>query len=306
MRTTTLPFLLCGLLWASAARAADQPAKPLTNADVVELHRVGLEDAVILEKIKASPADFDVTVKALGELKAAGLSGAVIAEMVKASARKPVSPDAPEPATALSPEDLNDPTKPHAPGIWLWQENGGAAKMVQLTASVVSKIESSWHGPFGSVHRRAVLPGERAALQIDETRPTFYFYFEMTGTSFGTRQSAVTSPNEFRLARAEIKDPGKPEARRRLEIGKFGPWGGSSEGLPEEVSRAFDFEEVQPGVFKVRPQHELERGEYWFIFAGVPHMVFGGFTQSGGKVFDFGIQNATPVGPEPRAKTKGK
>ena len=301
---TQLINLLFVWLWAVCSVAAGQEKEKLTNADVVQLQKLDLGSNAIIEKIKRSRCEFDVSIKGLAQLKEAGVSNEVIQAVIAASGSANIQAD---PSQPMSPEDLNDPAKPHPPGIWVWQENVGAVKMVRLTASVISKIEGSWHGPYGSVHRRAVLAGERAALQMAEPRPTFYFYFERTETGFGTQESAVTSPNDFLLAQVEVKDKGKPEVRRRLEIGKFGPWGGSSQGVSEKATRAFDFEQVKPGIFKVQPQRNLEGGEYWFVFAGaMPHSFFGGFGEKGGKVFDFGIQGQAQDDPKPRARKNRK
>ena len=65
-------FLLTFLLWPAAAFAHDA----LTNADIVELVRAGLGDQIIIRKISESNARFDVSVKALVELKKAGVAPA--------------------------------------------------------------------------------------------------------------------------------------------------------------------------------------------------------------------------------------
>jgi hypothetical protein len=60
---------------------------PLTNADVLKLKGVGLGDQVIIDKIKASRAEYRLDVNDIVELKQAGLSDAVISAMVQASQR---------------------------------------------------------------------------------------------------------------------------------------------------------------------------------------------------------------------------
>jgi len=78
----------------------------LTNADVVELSRSGLAQAVILRKIGTSRTNFDVTAKALIELKAAGVNDDVIAFMMDATeaVRTWSSSDRVNVATAQAPD----------------------------------------------------------------------------------------------------------------------------------------------------------------------------------------------------------
>ncbi|NJM52289.1 MAG: hypothetical protein HC846_02170 [Blastocatellia bacterium] len=55
----------------------------LTNAEIVEMTKVGLSQKVILEKIKSSVCEFDASAKSLIELKKAGVDDEVISELLK-------------------------------------------------------------------------------------------------------------------------------------------------------------------------------------------------------------------------------
>ena len=55
----------------------------LTNADVIAMSKAKLSSEVIIEKIKTADANFDVTTKALIELKTESVEDAVIAAVVK-------------------------------------------------------------------------------------------------------------------------------------------------------------------------------------------------------------------------------
>ena len=59
----------------------------LTNADVVKLKAAGLSDQLIIDKIKASPANYRLDVDDLVELKKAGIPDTVTAAMLQASQR---------------------------------------------------------------------------------------------------------------------------------------------------------------------------------------------------------------------------
>ena len=59
-----------------------QPARPLTNEDVLKMVESKLASEVVVEKIKASPCDFDTSPPALGRLKEAGVPDALLLVMV--------------------------------------------------------------------------------------------------------------------------------------------------------------------------------------------------------------------------------
>jgi hypothetical protein len=62
-------------------------ARPLTNADVLKLQAAGLTEQLIIDKIKASPADYHLDTDDLVGLKQTGLSDAIIGAMIQASHR---------------------------------------------------------------------------------------------------------------------------------------------------------------------------------------------------------------------------
>ncbi|HEX8722893.1 MAG TPA: hypothetical protein VF736_19900 [Pyrinomonadaceae bacterium] len=59
-----------------------QPAAPLTNADVLKMVEAKVVPEVVVEKIKASPCDFDTSPEGLGRLKEAGVPDALLLVMV--------------------------------------------------------------------------------------------------------------------------------------------------------------------------------------------------------------------------------
>ena len=89
-REITLPGVV-----ASAVAPAVPPrafsGTALTNADVLKLKNVGLGDQLIIEKIKASPANYHLDTSDIIELKHAGLSDAVIGAMLEALQPSPSS-----------------------------------------------------------------------------------------------------------------------------------------------------------------------------------------------------------------------
>lgn len=78
-----------------AAQTA-QPHAPLTNADVLKMFGAGVATEVIVEKLKASPCDFDTSPAALARLKEAGVPDSLLLLMVLSpkcnATRAPVAP----------------------------------------------------------------------------------------------------------------------------------------------------------------------------------------------------------------------
>jgi hypothetical protein len=98
-RTLTALFLLLAVFPAAAAQSNDaakivqpseppqaaqprQPARPLSNEDVLGMVEAQLATEVVVEKIKTSPCDFDTSPAALKRLKGAGVPDALLLLMV--------------------------------------------------------------------------------------------------------------------------------------------------------------------------------------------------------------------------------
>jgi hypothetical protein len=88
-----LPNVTAPIPTAAATPAPVAPAQrplsgsPLTNADVLKLKGAGLSDQFIIDKIKASPANYHLDVDDLVELKKAGIPETIIDAMIQASQR---------------------------------------------------------------------------------------------------------------------------------------------------------------------------------------------------------------------------
>jgi len=87
-----------GVPAAQSGRPAQdaQPARPLTNADVLKMVEAQLPTEVVVEKIKASPCDFDTSPEALGSLKQAGVPDSLLLVMVMSPKCAP-QPQPPQP-----------------------------------------------------------------------------------------------------------------------------------------------------------------------------------------------------------------
>jgi hypothetical protein len=254
-----------GTDWLSFSAVAGD--ETLTNQSVILMQQLGFGDAVILEKIKTSKCDFDVSLDGLKQLKEAKVSDAVIQAMISTKSTAP-GRDAKSAVTG----DPNDPNAPHESGVWLYQEADGSKKMTKVEGE--SYRLWSGAGPFGGA-TRAVLSGIKAQLQVSSHRPVFYMYFGDAGQGI----MGTMNPNDMPLAKLDLKEKTQ---ERLLVIGSVAPFAGYNSGIKKESLRAVDAVNVCPGVYKVTPQMDLADGEYAFC-----NSVTGGMAV--GKMFCFGI-----------------
>ena len=103
-------LLIAALTLVSAAGSSAQTQKPLTNADITNMTKQGLEASLIVKDIQASATDFDTSPQALIDLKAAGVSQSVMEAMVSAQGTKPSA--AVEPVRGASAAGGANPSAP--------------------------------------------------------------------------------------------------------------------------------------------------------------------------------------------------
>ena len=87
--------------------AIPNKARPLSNNDVLNMHKAGLPTEVLVAKIRSSLCDFDTYPAALGTIKSAGIADSVILSMVEAptfhsETAAPATPDVPATASPYS------------------------------------------------------------------------------------------------------------------------------------------------------------------------------------------------------------
>ena len=270
----------------------------LTNAKIVEMVRLGLDDEIIVEKIRQSECRCDTDTNALAKLKTAKVSKAIMMAMLEASSNKdfPPSPDTKsysESGGNDSPKNApNNSTKSNGassktlaqmsePGIYLFEDG----KATAIEPTIYSGTKASFLGSaltYGIKNSkiRAVVRGKSANMQVKSARPEFYFIFSREYGNSGAVMSgiagyAATSPAEFMMIIMKQK-----ENSREAVLGEVGITGMST-GAPDKFIREYSFEKIKPGVYKVVPKSDLAPGEYCFYYAGA-----GG---AASKVFDFSV-----------------
>lgn len=286
LRTTTCiltTVLVLTFSFAAAAQTGSSSDEVLTNDKVIAMIKAGLPPAIIVNKIRTSKTNFNTSTEELIRLQNARVPAEIMNAMVDASHAASNS-NSRTGAGDVSRADPNDPASAHEAGIYLLLERDGQRKMIQLEPTVSKQSKTG--GVFKSVMTygiakmsyKASLSGERASLQIDQARPVFYFYFEVKGSGLSTSSSYATSPNEFAMVKLDQKSN-----TREVIVMQANAFGAQS-GTMDKASRAFHYEKIAPGVYKVTPQVDLADGEYGFYNAA-------GIGPSGGaKIFDFSIK----------------
>jgi hypothetical protein len=282
---------------ASAQEHKVSGEEVLTNEKIVTMTRAGLSATLIVNKIRSSKTNFNVSTDELIRLKQAKVSDDIINAMVEASSSASASISRTG-AGDVARTDANDPLSAHEAGIYLIEEKDGQKRMTELEPSISSQSKSggfftsAMTGGLTKIKSKAVLASPNARLQISNPRPVFYFYFEVKSSGLSNSgnvyASSSTSPNEFVLVEMDGKKNG-----RELVVGQFNAFGAQS-GTLDKYARAFDYEKIAPGVYKVTPRVDLTGGEYGFFYGGSTPLAGYGYFGAGvsPKIFDFGIKLA--------------
>jgi hypothetical protein len=288
-KRTRATALAAVLLAAPSLAAAQAPQREvLTNDAVIEMVKAGLSPTIVASKVATSDPNFDLSSAELVRLKQNGVPDEVIEAMMRSVNPSP-DPSSrsrtvltrtapPNPAASASAPGL-----PSSSGIFISKPEG----LTQLDPTIYtqSKATGAWKTALtygvAKTRTKSVLSGRHARLQVDDPRPVFYFDFEVSsaGLSYSSWYGPSTNPGEFVLVKLDEK-----KDARELETGSFN-FAGSQSGAAAKQLRAFDFEKLRPGIYKVVPKQPLEEGEYCFVYAGAAAV-----STSSSHVYDFGVK----------------
>jgi hypothetical protein len=259
----------------------------MNNSEVVSLAKAGLNKSIIINKIRTSKTNFDLSTNSLIQLKTAGVDDEIVAAMLEAKSGKTMIVTATAGGSNVS-KDMNDPMTPHNYGIYLFEDKNGAKKMTQLAPNVSAQNRTGgkWtsHLTYGlsKVKTKANLPGTTANLQVKDSRPVFYFYLDTKSGGLNTASGVPSTPNEFTLIKFNIRSD-----NREVTIAKENVFGAKG-GLSDEYVVPFDAQDMGEGIFKITPKSDLKNGEYGF------YLINSGNSNAnaaiGAKFFDFGVK----------------
>ncbi len=255
----------------------------LNNKNIIELVKVGLGKSTIISKINSSYPRFDLSIDSLIYLKKSGVQEEIVTAMINKDTE--VRNAKPSSLHSVGNTDIKS-------GIYYCE--GDPCKFKELEPSVYSSANSGsglltaiTYG-VAKTNSKAMLSGKEANLQIPDSLPSFYFYFDQSqaGTLSGSTvrwfQSA-TSPNEFVLVKFKISSNKK---NREVVTGSWNSYQGMTSGIDDVQRVEFKYQKISSGVYKVYFLKSLNDGEYCFMYAGAASEFNGMPVQ---KVFDFGV-----------------
>lgn len=294
-RNKFLILLLAITIVFTAGISTFAQEETMTNDEVIMLVKNGLSESIVVNKIRTSKTDFDLSTDELIKLKKAGVSDAVVNAMLEAKSGKmnktTSAPGGGGGGIVGMTDDPNNPQSKHGYGIYMYEEVGGERKMTQLQPNVSAQTRtgglftSSMTYGIGKVKQKANLPNRNASLQIKDSSPVFYFYLDTNSGGLNTTSGIPSTPNEFVLVRFNQRSD-----NREITIGKANAFGAKG-GLSDEYVVQFTAEDMGNGTFKITPSSNLTKGEYAFFLTNSGSSNAG--TAVGLKFFDFGV-NMTP------------
>ncbi len=128
-RVRLLALGLCVTLAMAPAMAAQETGKPLTNQDVIDMVKSGLQESTVVAAIQANPTNLDVSAPALIKLNKAGVSQKILDTMLAAESRKRNPPATPTPAASAT---MPSPFGGATAGINLFSTSSGPQPSVTL------------------------------------------------------------------------------------------------------------------------------------------------------------------------------
>jgi hypothetical protein len=260
--------IIAGMLLCSAPLLrAEEPEKPLNNADVANMTKAGLPETTIILAIQLASqresTNFDTSAGALIELKRQGATEKILNAVLWAQPLGSV----PEPKSR---ELSAAPGLPAQPGVYYRSSSGWIAAPSFL---LWPPLMAPWDVAIGFARKdySITLPGLYAQLQVAEPKPVFYLRESQSGAAGQLLQLATRKDHrELRLTAGDIFT---------TEVGY----------RPSDLQDV-EFEALAPNVFTVRPKSALGTGEYLFC-TPVP----GGHRLS--LCSEFGINLETPPPP---------
>ncbi len=278
------------------------PTSALTVESIIQLHKAGIPESVLISKIKQMNKPFDLSTEHLLALNEAKVPAQVVLVMLDPTQDPKPSESKTAPGTVptgaiterIAPAgDPNDPAAPHDSGIYIIKDSSGKTEMVLLEPAAYTGSKTG--GIFGAAmtgglikaKQKAIIQGSRASIRVSNPQPVLYFYFEDKSAALGKAgmfgSSPISSPNQFVCIKLEVK-----KNTRETIVAEVGAFGASS-GTDEDKIIQFKSERIRPGVYKVTFPRSLEPGEFALLVgSGVAGAGMAGAAMPL-QIFDFAI-----------------
>jgi hypothetical protein len=222
----------------------------ITNARVIELSKLGLDDDIVIAKIRSGVCQFQLGDSDLVDLKKAGVSPKVIAAMLDsgATASAPRSASKNQGMSNLAGEASVGLSEP---GMYVANSSGYTKILGQIvdTKRSGSLLVSDLTLHIKSSKENVQILGAHAQTVLG-SKPEFYFIPAKQESDAGV------NAGDLILIRLEEKSD-----RRQFEIGAKGAWRASS-GVALSHEIQLTRSEVKAGVYEIQPAVGLAKGEY--------------------------------------------
>lgn len=265
MRINRLIFFLVFTVLITVAPTFAQEKEVLTNNTVIKMVKAKLSEDVIVNKIKDSKSNFDLSTDGLIKLKEAGVSDNIINVMQNPQSQSSTIQQT-QGAQTSSSADIS---------IVL---DGKSVDMEYVAG--FTKTVSTYATPFmfgaGSFKTRFVImaSGEHASFQIKDKNPAFYTKFH---------------PSEIGLVIFDTDTYNKKIVRYVLRSGDMWQTQGQAAG-PGQTNIDFDYKKEAGGLYKITLKAPLDKGEYGFIAPGSGRGAAGPWSPSSSyRIFDFAV-----------------
>lgn len=234
----------------------------LTNNTIIKMVNAKLSENIIINKIRGSKTDFDLSIDGLIKLKQAGISDNIINAMQNPQSQQPYTEKDKEISTTSSGD------------MFIVQDEKSVE--MEYVAGFTKVLSSGLFVPFGSIKTKFVImaSGEHASLQIKDKNPGFYSRFH---------------PSEIGLVKFDTDTYNKKIVRYVLRVGELWQTQGQAAG-PAQTNIDFDFRKEANGLYKITLKTPLEKGEYGIIAPGSGSGAAGPWNPSSSyRIFDFGV-----------------
>jgi len=228
----------------------------ITNARVIGMSKLGLDDTIIIAKIKNGSCQFQLEDTDLVSLKKAGVSPKVIAAMLDAGAV--ASPPATITKNEVPPQfmgqskvGVQSENTPSEPGMYV-ATGGGFTKVLGQILEFKrsgSMLVSDLTLHVKTTKENVQLLGPHAQTMTG-SNPEFYF--------IPAKQEADAGVNAGDLILVHLEEK---KERRQIEVGAQGAWRASN-GISLTHQVQLSRSEVKSGVYKIAPAAGLGKGEY--------------------------------------------
>lgn len=228
----------------------------ITNARVIEMSKLDLDDEIIIARIKNGSCEFQLGDTDLVDLKKAGVSPKVIAAMLDAGTpashrvmtnkNEVPSQIVGQPKVGVPPE-----TSPSEPGMYVTAVGSFTKILGQILdfKRSGSKLVSNVTLGIKTTKQNVQLLGPHAQT-VTGPNPEFCF--------IPAKQEADAGVNAGDLILVRLEEK---KERRQFEVGAQGAWRDSN-GISLTHQVQLSRTEVRPGVYKIAPAAGLGKGEY--------------------------------------------